>query len=104
VDEKILAEIGPRDFDKDLIKMLGGAGREDFLVTPYLNNDVYSYGDRISVERKSGKQKYTGAHFEEAVRHSIERGATYSIIGYDSRHHSSENNVCKRERCIGCSS
>jgi hypothetical protein len=60
--------------------MLGGAGREDCLITPYLNNGLNRYGDRISIERKSGKQKYTGAHFDEAVRHSIERGATYSII------------------------
>ena len=67
VGEKVLAEIWPRDFQKDLIKMLGGAGREDFLVTPYLNTGFNRYGDRISVERKSGKQKYTGAHFEKAV-------------------------------------
>jgi hypothetical protein len=64
----------------DLIKRLGGAGKEDFLVTPYLNNGISGYGDRISIERKSGKQTYTGAHFKEAIQHSIEKGATYSII------------------------
>jgi hypothetical protein len=36
VGEKILEEIWLQYFDKDLIDPLGGAGREDFLVTPYL--------------------------------------------------------------------
>jgi hypothetical protein len=69
-------------------------------VTPYLNIGVYSYGDRISVERKSGKQKYTGAHSEEAVRHSIERGATYSIIVYDSRDNIPQKTMFAREKGV----
>jgi hypothetical protein len=52
VGEKALAEIWPRDFDKDIIKMLGGASREDCLVTPYLNNGFSRYGDRISGEKE----------------------------------------------------
>lgn len=85
VGEKILADLWPQYFNKDLIEMLGGAGREDFLVTPYLNNGVSGYGDRISIERKSGKQTYTGTHFKEAIRHAVEKGATYSIIVYDTQ-------------------
>jgi hypothetical protein len=50
--EQILAEIWPRYFNKDLVDRLGGAGREDFLVTPYLSNGISGYGDRISIERK----------------------------------------------------
>jgi hypothetical protein len=100
VGEKVLAEIWPRDFGKDLIEMLGGAGREDFLVTPYLNTGFNRYGERISVERKSGKQKYTGAHFEEAVRHSIERGATYSIIAYDTQDNLPQKTMIAREKDV----
>ena len=74
VGEKVLAEIWPGDFGKDIITPLGGAGREDFLVTSYPDMGFNRYGERISVERKSGKQRYTGAHFEQTVRHSIERG------------------------------
>jgi hypothetical protein len=80
--------------------MLGGAGREDFLVTPYLNNGCNRFGDRISVERKSGKQKYTGTHFEEAVRHSIERGATYSIIAYDTQDNLPQKTMIAREKDV----
>jgi hypothetical protein len=80
--------------------MLGGAGREDFLVTPYLDSGFNRYGDRISVERKSGKQKYTGAHFEEAVRHSIERGVTYSIIAYDTQDNLPQKTMIIREKDV----
>src|SRR5215216_5356467 len=100
VGAEVLAEIWPRDLKKDLIKMLGGAGREDFLVTPYLNTGFNRYGDRISVERKSGKQKYSGAHFEEAVRHSIERGATYSIIAYDTQDNLPQKTMIAREKDV----
>jgi hypothetical protein len=100
VGEKVLAEIWPRDFGKDLIEMLGGAGREDFLVTPYLNTGFNRYGERISVERKSGKQKYTGGHFEEAVRHSIERGTTYSIIAYDTQDNLPQKTMIAREKDV----
>ena len=80
--------------------MLGGAGREDFLVTPYLNNGISSYGDRISIERKSGKQTYTGAHFKEAIRHSIEKGATYAIIVYDTQDNLPQKTTFAREKGI----
>jgi hypothetical protein len=100
VGEKILADIWPQYFNKDIIEMLGGAGREDFLVTPYLNNGVSGYGDRISIERKSGKQTYTGAHFREAIRHSIEKGATYAIIVYDTQDNLPQKTMFAREKGV----
>ena len=98
--EKILADIWPQYFNKDPIERLGGAGREDFLVTPYLNNGISGYGDRISIERKSGKQTYTGAHFKEAIRHSIEKGATYSIIVYDAQENLPQKTMFAREKGV----
>jgi hypothetical protein len=85
VGEKMLADIWQGKFERDSIVELSGAGRGDLLVTPYLNTGVSRPGDRISVERKSGKQKYTPDHLDQAVRHSIDRGATYSIIVYDTQ-------------------
>lgn len=100
VGEKILAEIWPQYFNKDVINLLGGAGREDFLVTPYLNSGISSYGDRISIERKSGKQTYTGAHFKEAIRQSIEKGATYAIIVYDTQDNLPQKTMFAREKGV----
>lgn len=98
--EKILAEIWPQFFSKDIVEKLGGAGREDILVTPYLNNGISGYGDRISVERKSGKQVYTGEHFKDAIRHSIEKGATYSIIVYDAQENLPQKTMFAREKGV----
>lgn len=98
--EQLLAEIWPQYFNKDLIERLGGAGREDFLVTPYLNNCTSGYGDRISIERKSGKQVYTGAHFKEAIQHSVEKGATYSIIVYDTQENLPQKTMFAREKGV----
>jgi hypothetical protein len=100
VGEKILAEIWPQYFDKDIIVPLGGAGREDFLVTPYLNSGISSYGDRISIERKSGKQTYTGTHFKEAIQHSLEKGASYAIIVYDTQDNLPQKTMFAREKGI----
>jgi hypothetical protein len=98
--EIVLAEMWPQYFNKDLIERLGGAGREDFLVTPYLNNGISGYGDRISIERKSGKQVYTGAHFKEAIQHSVEKGATYSIIVYDTQENLPQKTMFAREKGV----
>lgn len=100
VGEQILSDIWPQYFNKDFIERLGGAGKEDFLVTPYLNNGISGYGDRISIERKSGKQTYTGAHFKEAIRHSIEKGATYSIIVYDTQENLPQKTMFAREKGV----
>jgi hypothetical protein len=100
VGEQILEDIWPKYFSKDVIEKLGGAGKEDFLVTPYVNNGVSGYGDIISIERKSGKQTYTGAHFTEAIQHSIEKGATYSIIVYDTQQNLPQKTMFARERGV----
>lgn len=100
VGEQILEEMWPQFFNKDLIERLGGACKEDFLVTPYLNNGISGYGDRISIERKSGKQVYTGAHFKEAIQHSVEKGATYSIIVYDTLENLPQKTMFAREKGV----
>ena len=43
VGEKILADIWPQYFNKDIIEMLGGAGREDFLINSFFRMISYSY-------------------------------------------------------------
>jgi hypothetical protein len=74
VGETVLADIWPQYYKFDFVERLGGSGREDFIVTPYLNSGVSRHGDRISIERKTGKQKYSGTHFDEAVKHAGARG------------------------------
>lgn len=100
VGEQILEDIWPKYFSKDVIERYGGAGKEDFLVTPYVNNGVSGFGDIISIERKSGKQTYTGAHFKEAIQHSIDKGATYSIIVYDTQENLPQKTMFARERGV----
>jgi hypothetical protein len=100
VGEKILEELWLQYFAKDLIDSLGGAGREDFLVTPYLNNGISGYGDRISIERKSGKQTYTGAHFKETIQHAIEKGATFALIVYDTQDNLPQKTMIARDKGV----
>jgi hypothetical protein len=90
--ETILTDLWTEHFTKDQIEKLGGAGREDILVRPYLGGDnknssngTSHFGDAISIERKTGKQKYTGSHREEAIRHAKEKGASIAMLIYDSQ-------------------
>ena len=85
--ETILTDLWTEHFTKDQIEKLGGAGREDMLVRPYLGGDngTSHFGDAISIERKTGKQKYTGSHREEAIRHAKEKGASIAMLIYDSQ-------------------
>jgi hypothetical protein len=69
-------------------------------VTPYLNSGVSRHGDRISVERKSGKQKYSRMHFDEAVKHAVARGLSYCIIVYDTEENVPEKTVIVRENGV----
>ena len=39
-------------------------------------------------------------HFEEAVRHSIERGATYAIIAYDTQDNLPQKTMMVREKHV----
>ena len=84
VSETVLADIWPQYYKFDFVELLGRSGREDFIVIPYLNSSISRHGDRISVERKTGKQRYTGGHLDEAIKHSNARGISYSIIVYDT--------------------
>ena len=56
--------------------------------------------DRISVERKTGKQKYSGTHFEEAVKHAVAKGLSYGIIVYDAENNVPEKTVIARENGV----
>ena len=66
-------------------------------MTPYLNSGVSRHGDRISIERKTGRQKYSGTHFDEAVQHAVSRGLSYCIIVYDTEENVPEKTVIVRE-------
>ena len=85
--ETILTDLWAEHFTKDQIEKLGGAGREDILVRPYLggDNETSHFGEAISIERKTGKQKYTGSHREEAIRHAKEKGASIALLIYDNQ-------------------
>jgi hypothetical protein len=100
VGEAVLADIWPQFYRFDFVERLGGSGREDYIVTPFLNSGVSHHGDRISIERKTGKQKYTGAHFDEAVQHAVARGLSYSIIIYDTEENVPEKTVMVRENGV----
>ncbi len=83
--EAVLTDTWTEHFSKDQVVKFGGAGREDILVTPYLNDGAMIYGDRIAVERKAGKQKYTGSHRQEAIQHAMEKGASFAMLVYDTQ-------------------
>jgi|GEM_PF-2166994 len=100
VGEAVLADIWPQFYRFDFVERLGGSGREDYIVTPFLNSGVSHHGDRISIERKTGKQKYTGAHFDEAVQHAVARGLSYCIIVYDTEENVPERTVIARENGV----
>ena len=100
VGETVLADIWPQYYRFDFVERLGGSGREDFIVTPYLNSGVSRHGDRISIERKTGKQKYSGTHFDEAVQHAVARGLSYSIIVYDTEENVPDKSVIMRENGV----
>jgi hypothetical protein len=100
VGEAVLADIWPQFYRFDFVERLGGSGREDYIVTPFLNSGVSHHGDRISIERKTGKQKYTGAHFDEAVQHAVARGLSYSIIVYDTEENVPEKTVIAKENGV----
>ena len=61
------------------------------MVIPFLNSGINNYGEKISIERKTGKQTYTGTHFKAAVDHAIDKGASYAMLIYDT-----EENLSKK--------
>lgn len=83
--ENVLTDAWTEFFTKDEVVKFGGAGREDIVVTPFLTNGSARFGERIAIERKAGRQKYTGAHRTEAIAHAKEAGAPFAMIIYDSQ-------------------
>jgi hypothetical protein len=83
--EAVLTDLLIEYFSRDQVLKYGGAGREDILVTPYLDEGTPYFGERIVVERKTGKQKYNGLHREEAIRHAKEKGASFAMLIYDNQ-------------------
>jgi hypothetical protein len=84
--ETILTELWAEYFIRDQVDKLGGAGREDILVRPHLSDNGSSkFGELISVERKTGKQKFTGSHRQDAIRHAREKGAGVAMLVYDTQ-------------------
>ena len=100
IGETLLGDIWLHYYKFDFVERLGGSGRDDFIVTPYLNSSVSRHGDRISIERKTGKQKYTGTHFNEAVQHANARGISYAIIVYDTVDNLPEKTLIVRENGV----
>jgi len=84
VNEQTLQMGWQEAFAKDKIIRIGGAGRADIVVTPYLEFGGSRYGSKIIVERKAGAQKYCGTHFAEAITHTRAEGAKYALLVYDS--------------------
>ena len=54
------------------------------IVEPFLELSGARFGQKIVIERKAGRQKYCGAHLQEAIDHAISEGATYGILAYDA--------------------
>jgi hypothetical protein len=91
VAEKSLANAWQEVFLKDQIKPLGGAGRTDILVIPYLTSPNSGPGEKIVVERKAGDQSYLGEHLDEVVGHARKNGATYAMLVYDHQENLTED-------------
>jgi hypothetical protein len=84
VNEQTLQIGWQETFLKDKIIHIGGAGKPDLVVTPFLELGSSRYGSKIIVERKAGSQKYSGTHFAEAISHTKAEGGKYCVIVYDA--------------------
>ena len=101
IGEKILVDLWPQYFEHDDVKLVGNAGNEDLMVIPFLNSGINNYGEKISIERKTGKQAYTGSHFKAAVDHSIAKGASYAMLIYDTEENlSKKTTIFARDRGV----
>jgi hypothetical protein len=101
IGEKILVDVWPQYFEHDDVKLVGNAGNEDLMVIPFLNSGINNYGEKISIERKTGKQAYTGSHFKAAVDHAIDKGASYAMLIYDTKENlSKKSTIFARDRGI----
>lgn len=82
--EKALADSWQEFFPRDQVKWIAGAGQSDLVVIPYLSFNGVREGQKISIERKGGHQKYQANHVTEAARHAQARGASFCIVVYDT--------------------
>ena len=101
IGEKIMADLWPQYFEHDDVKLVGNAGNEDLMVIPFLNSGINNYGEKISIERKAGKQAYKGSHFKDAVDHAIDKGASYAMLIYDTEENlSRKSTIFARDRGV----
>ena len=84
VNEETLKLSWQEVFVKDKTFKKGGPGQPDLVIIPSLQLNGKGIGQKIVVERKAGKQKYCGTHFQETVEHTKAEGSTYGILVYDA--------------------
>ena len=84
VNEETLKLSWQEIFVKDKTFKKGGPGQPDLVIIPSLQLNGKGFGQKIVVERKAGKQKYCGTHFQETVEHTKAEGSTYGILVYDA--------------------
>jgi hypothetical protein len=83
VSEQTLEISWQEAFIRDQVSRQGGAGRPDITVVPFLDSCA-RIGQKIIIERKSGKQKYCGSHLHETIQHIKNEGAKFGILVYDA--------------------
>ena len=82
--EAVLTRTWSAEFAQDIVDEKGGPGEPDMVVTPFLEMNGGDFGQRISIERKAGSQRYCGRHVEEASRHGRKNGAKQILLVYDN--------------------
>lgn len=100
VGQTILSERWTEAFPKDKIEEIGGAGKEDLFVIPYLNNSIGNYGEAISLERKAGEQRYSGSHLGKAIQHARDMGRSYAMIVYDTQRNLPQKTMIAKEHGV----
>ena len=84
VNEETLKLSWQEVFVKDKTFKKGGPGNPDLVIIPSLQLNGKSFGQKIVVERKAGRQKYCGIHLQETIEHTKAEGSTYGLLVYDA--------------------
>ena len=71
-------------FVKDKTYRKGYAGKPDLIVLPFVERNGVQVGQKIVIERKAGRQKYSGVHLQEAINHTRAEGAHFGMLIYDA--------------------
>ena len=83
VKEKTL-ELGWQEvFTKDKVDRRGAPGQPDLVVEPFVELKGH-YGSKIVVERKGGRQRFSGMHFQQLLTHTRSEGARFGVLLYDN--------------------